>query len=99
MPLRGGGWLQGYNCQAATSSDGLIIATSVGNNPSDATAFTTIMDKTVAAAEFIDAHQPTAATTKHRHRDRDRASRCRLPEHRQPHRPWTRPTHRGRQKP
>ena len=63
MPLRGGGWLQGYNCQAATSSDGLIIATSVGNNPSDATAFTTIMDKTVAAAEFIDAHQPTAATT------------------------------------
>ena len=60
MPLRGGGWLQGYNCQAATSSDGLIIATSVGNNPSDATAFTTIMDKTVAAAEFIDAHQPTA---------------------------------------
>ncbi len=33
MPLRGGGWVQGYNCQAATSSDGLIIATSVGNNP------------------------------------------------------------------
>ncbi len=63
MPLRGGGWLQGYNCQAATSSDGLIIATSVGNNPSDATAFTTIMDKTVAAAEFIDAHQPTATAT------------------------------------
>ena len=39
MPLRGGGWLQGYNCQATTSSDGLIIATSVGNNPSDTTAF------------------------------------------------------------
>lgn len=62
MPLRGGGWLQGYNCQAATSSDGLIIATSVGNNPSDATAFHTIMDKTVAAAELIDAHQPTTDT-------------------------------------
>ena len=39
MPLRGGGWVQGYNCQAATSSDGLIIATSVGNNSTDATAF------------------------------------------------------------
>lgn len=58
MPLRGGGWVQGYNCQAATSSDGLIIATSVGNNPSDATAFSTIMDKTVAAADFIDTHRP-----------------------------------------
>jgi len=54
MPLRGGGWVQGYNCQAAASSDGLIIATSVGNNPSDATAFPTIMDKTAAAAALID---------------------------------------------
>jgi transposase len=62
MPLRGGGWLQGYNCQAATSSDGLIIATSVGNNPSDATAFNTIMGKTVAAAELIDVHQPSTDT-------------------------------------
>jgi DDE family transposase len=59
MPLRGGGWLQGYNCQAATSSDGLIIATSVGNNPSDATAFPTIMDKTAAAAALIDTHRPS----------------------------------------
>jgi transposase len=50
MPLRGGGWLQGYSCQAVTSSDGLIIATSVGNNPSDAPAFTEMMDKAVAAA-------------------------------------------------
>lgn len=63
MPLRGGGWLQGYNCQAATSSDGLIIATSVGNNPSDATAFGTIMDKTTAAADLIDCHRPTTGTS------------------------------------
>lgn len=61
MPLRGGGWLQGYNCQAVTSSDGLIIATSVGNNPSDATAFTPTMDKAVAAAALIDAHRPDTA--------------------------------------
>lgn len=63
MPLRGGGWLQGYNCQAATSSDGLILATSVGNNPNDATAFPTIMDKTVAAADLIDTHRPATATS------------------------------------
>ena len=63
MPLRGGGWLQGYNCQAATSSDGLIIATSVGNNPSDATAFSTIMDKTVAAADLIDTHRTATTDT------------------------------------
>ncbi|ORA20538.1 hypothetical protein BST13_38050 [Mycobacterium aquaticum] len=57
MPLRGGGWVQGYNCQAATSSDGLIIATSVGNNSSDAPAFVTILDKATAAAALIDAHR------------------------------------------
>ena len=58
MPLRGGGWLQGYNCQAVTSSDGLIIATSVGNNSSDAPAFTEMMDKAATAATLIDAHRP-----------------------------------------
>ena len=63
MPLRRGGWLQGYNCQAVTSSDGVIIATSVGNNPSDATAFTEMIDKAVAAAALIDAHRPAAAAT------------------------------------
>ncbi|MFH5232921.1 transposase [Antrihabitans spumae] len=59
MPLRGGGWLQGYNCQAVTSSDGLIIATSVGNNPNDATTFTTMLDKAVAAAALIATHRPS----------------------------------------
>jgi hypothetical protein len=58
MKLRGGGWIQGYNCQAVTSSDGLIIATSVGNNLNDATAFVAAMDKAVAAAALIDAHRP-----------------------------------------
>lgn len=63
MPLRGGGWVQGYNCQAATSSDGLIIATSVGNNPSDNTAFATILDKAATAAAIIDTHKPQTAET------------------------------------
>jgi transposase len=62
MRLRGGGWVQGYNCQAAASSDGLIIATSVGNNPNDATAFGTILDKTVAAAALIDTHRRAAGS-------------------------------------
>ena len=60
MPLRGGGWVQGYNCQAATSSDG-FIATSVGNNPSDAPAFCTIVDKAAAAAARMDTHRPSTA--------------------------------------
>jgi len=59
MPIRGGGWVQGYNCQAVTSSDGLIITTSVGNNLNDSTAFTATMHQAVAAAALIDAHRPT----------------------------------------
>jgi transposase len=62
MPLRGGGWLQGYNCQALTSSDGLIIATAVGTNSSDAPAFTEMMDKATAAAAFLDTHRPPSGT-------------------------------------
>jgi hypothetical protein len=61
MPLRGGGWIQSGNCQALTSSDGLIIATSVANNSSDATAFTEMMGKAIAAAALIDTHRPAAA--------------------------------------
>ena len=61
MPLRGGGWIQCCNCQALTSCDGLIIATSVANNSSDATAFTEMMGKAIAAAALIDTHRPAAA--------------------------------------
>jgi transposase len=57
MKLHGGGWIQGSNCQAVTSSDGIIITTSVGNNLNDATAFITTMDKAVTAAALIDAHR------------------------------------------
>lgn len=53
MQLRGGGWIQGYNCQAVTTSDGIIIATSVGNNPNDGTTFTSMLDKAVAAADVV----------------------------------------------
>ena len=58
MPLRGGGWLQGYNCQALTSGDGLIIATDVGNNPADATAFASMMAKADAVSGVFIAARP-----------------------------------------
>jgi hypothetical protein len=61
MQLRGGGWIQGYNCRAVTSSDGMVIATGVGSNLNDATAFTTTLDRAVAAATLIDAHRPATA--------------------------------------
>lgn len=61
MPLRGGGWVQGYNCQAVTTSDGLIIATSVGDGPIDAPTFIPMMDKAVAAAQVITGNRPGPA--------------------------------------
>jgi hypothetical protein len=57
MMLRGGGWIQGFNCQAVTSADGLFLATEVGNNPTDVVAFASMLDKAVAAAELIDTHR------------------------------------------
>nr|WP_210738112.1 transposase [Gordonia amicalis] len=60
MPLRGGGWVQGYNCQAVTSEDGLIIATGVNNNNADVVAFADMFSKAIDAAELIDAHHHRA---------------------------------------
>ncbi|NMO05302.1 transposase [Gordonia sp. TBRC 11910] len=62
MPLRGGGWVQGYNCQAVTTSDGVIIATGVSNNTKDSTAYLEMMAKAVAAAHHIAAHRPPGFT-------------------------------------
>jgi transposase len=57
-PLRGGGWLQGYNCQAVTTADGLIVATGVGTSPVDNQYYRDMVDKTVTAAVLIAAHRP-----------------------------------------
>ena len=35
MPVRGGGFIQGYNTQNMTSEDGLIIATELTDDPAD----------------------------------------------------------------
>ena len=59
QPLRGGGWLQGYNCQAFTSADGLILATGVGTSPADYDYFPDLVDKAGRAAQLIDTTRRT----------------------------------------
>jgi hypothetical protein len=61
QPLRGGSWLQGYNCQAVTSTDQLILATAVGTNPADVTYFAAMMTAAVTAADLITRHHTTTA--------------------------------------
>lgn len=58
QPVRGGGWVQGYNCQALTSADGLILATSVSNNPADVITFRPMMAAAEAAAATINQARP-----------------------------------------
>lgn len=62
QPLRGGGWLQGYNCQAVSTADGLIVATGVGTSPVDHTYYRDMVEKAVAAAELITDHRPPNAS-------------------------------------
>jgi DDE family transposase len=57
QPVRGGGWLQGYNCQAVTAADGLILAKDVGTSPVDNQYYRDMIDKAVAAAELISRHR------------------------------------------
>ncbi len=45
QPLRGGGWLQGYNCQAVTAADGLIIAHGAGTSPVDNQYYREMIEK------------------------------------------------------
>jgi hypothetical protein len=55
QPKADGGWVQGYNAQAVTTGDGLIFATDVSNNPSDAPTFVPMMDLLTATAEKVGA--------------------------------------------
>ena len=50
-----GGWVQGYNAQAAATCDGIILATAVSNSGSDAAAFIPLMHAAVAAAQQMGA--------------------------------------------
>ena len=61
MPVRGGGFVQGYNAQNVTSEDGLIIATELTSDPVDSTWFTPMVRAAEDAAALIIASRPAAS--------------------------------------
>jgi hypothetical protein len=58
MPVRGGGFIQGYNTQNMTSEDGLVIATELTDDPADMAWFEPMMRAAEDAAALIAAHRP-----------------------------------------
>ena len=59
MPVRGGGFIQGYNPQNVTSADGLVIATRLTNSPTDVQWYEDmIRDAGTAAAAMAAAGGP-----------------------------------------
>jgi transposase len=58
MPVRGGGFTQGYNAENVTSGDGLIIATELTDDPVDMAWFEPMMSRAQEAADLIAAHRP-----------------------------------------
>jgi len=58
MPVRGGGFIQGYNAQNVTSADGLIIATELTNDSADSRWFEPMVRAAEEAAARITASRP-----------------------------------------
>jgi transposase len=58
MPIRGGGFLQGYNAQATHSADGLCLGTSVTASTTDYASFEPMMRQAEAAAAVLRTHAP-----------------------------------------
>jgi transposase len=61
MPVRGGGFIQGYNAQNVTSADGLIIATELTDDTTDMAWFAPMLTAALDAAALITSHQPPQA--------------------------------------
>jgi transposase len=61
MPVRGGGFIQGYNTQNMTSEDELIIATELTDEQADCGWFEPMLARAQDAAALIEAHRPAAA--------------------------------------
>ena len=61
MPVRGGGFVQGYNTQNMTSQDGLIIATDLTDEQADCPQFEPMLRAAEDAAAVIAAHRPAAS--------------------------------------
>ena len=53
MPVRGGGFIQGYNAQNAVSDDGLVIATRLTDDPTDTRWYEPMTSDAAAAAAAI----------------------------------------------
>jgi transposase len=62
MPVRGGGFIQGYNAQNVTSQDGLIIATALTQDTGDVAWFGPMLRQAQDAAALIAARRPAAGT-------------------------------------
>ncbi|HEY6278930.1 MAG TPA: transposase [Streptosporangiaceae bacterium] len=60
MPVRGGGFIQGYNTQNMTSEDGLVIATKLTDEQADCGWFEPMLEQAQGAAALIGAHRPDA---------------------------------------
>jgi transposase len=60
MPVRGGGFIQGYNTENVTSEDELIIATELTDDPTDMAWFEPMMTRAQEAAALIAAHRPAS---------------------------------------
>ena len=61
MPVRSGGFIQGYNAQNVTSQDGLIIATTLTNDSTDCRWFEPMIRAAQDAAALITARRPGPA--------------------------------------
>jgi transposase len=60
MPVRGGGFIEGYNTQNVTSADKLIIATELTDDTTDTAWFEPMLRQAEDAARLIAAHRPAA---------------------------------------
>jgi hypothetical protein len=62
MPVRGGGFIQGYNTQNMTSGDKLIIATELTDEQADSGWFEPMLARARDAAALIAAHHPDGSS-------------------------------------
>jgi hypothetical protein len=58
MPVRGGGFIQGYNAQNVTSADGLVIATELTDDTTDMAWYEPMTGQAQQAAALIEANRP-----------------------------------------
>ena len=60
MPVRGGGFIQGYNAQNAVSEDLLVIGDDVTDDTTDTGSYEPMLDRIAHAEDIITAHRAAA---------------------------------------